>query len=67
MNTATWIIWFEWEEYDETSSRIVEVSQADYPNVSDAVEYARENYFMRYEYPGVRRVEDSITLDEVEW
>lgn len=67
MNNATWIICFEWEEYGETSSRIIEIPQADFSNVSEAVEYARESCFMRYENPGVRRVEDSITLNEVEW
>lgn len=63
---AFWIIWFEWEEWGEVASRIIEVSQADFPNVSDAVEHARENEFARWESLGVRRVEDSVTFNEVE-
>ena len=66
-NEPCWIVWFEWEEWGEVASRQIWVPKADFPNPSDAVEHARENEFARWEHPGVRRVEDSVTCDEVEW
>lgn len=62
-----WIILFVWEEWGEAASREVFVPKAQFPNPSDAVEHARDNEFARWESPAVRRVEDSVTCEEVEW
>lgn len=66
-NEPCWIIWFVWEEWGETASREVWVSQADFPNVSEAVASAEAANFGIFDHVDVRRVEDSVTCEEVEW